>query len=157
MTGFRDWAVQVLGEDGGGVLADQFDRAMGLAIDSAVFYGTTPPPLEESVNDPTPPETVTALAALVETVAPHATNQAEALGLLVGRAYGLALADADMAAAVAAEADRIATEAVSHLAAVIDLVPDPPTWAHHQDTVDAARAFLEANAVQSSHSPEQEN
>lgn len=43
MTGFRAWAQAALGEEAGDHLADSYAAALGQALDTAVFYGTTPP------------------------------------------------------------------------------------------------------------------
>lgn len=85
---------------------------------------------------------VEGLTDLVEAVAPHADTPAELLGLTVGRAYGLALAERDQAREVVSQVGQHLAAAVAHLEAVLKVVPDPPTFAQDADTVAAARVFL---------------
>lgn len=102
------------------------------------------------------------LVSTVDAVAPDAETPAELLGLTVGRAYGIAMAERDQAREVAEDLANTLGLAVTHLKATLTHLEavGPSTFAATNDEADAARAFLmdlEAKAVGSvDQSPEQE-
>lgn len=94
------------------------------------------------------------LQAHVAAVGPHADTPAELLGLVVGAAYGNALADVAQAREVAERLGLRLAEACQHLEAVLPM--EVPTFAHEADDVAAAREWLARNAVPFTQTPEQE-
>jgi hypothetical protein len=94
-----------------------------------------------------------ALVDVVDAMEPHADGLAEHLGLVIGAAYGTALAERDQARELADELGRRLALALTHLKAVLPV--GVPTFAHDEIHVDAARTFL-AEQLDSTRSPEQE-
>lgn len=135
MTGFREWATAVLGEEGGNDLADRYADALGRTLDEAMFYGTTPPIQENQMNA----DHITEVSATVDAGLDQETldgmNEAERLALIVGAAYGRALADRD-------EARAQVTQALDHLEAVLAASP-PTSFAHTNAAADQAREFIQ--------------
>lgn len=93
----RQALVLHLGEDQGGHVADQMADAMGRHLDAAVFHGTTPPIQENEMKA----EQITTLSATVDAELTQGDldgmSEAERLALVVGAAYGKALAERDKA------------------------------------------------------------
>lgn len=157
VTGLRDWARIVFGPEMGDRMADDFAGAIGRELDAATFYGTETPPM--STPDPPTPGTHHLSEVIHRTfhdaTPDAAANDPERLGLIVGAAYGNALAERDQARDLAATLGARLAEALTHLEAVLAASPVVSTFAHDDDTLTSARQFL-ADAVESSGTPEQE-
>lgn len=141
-TGFRDWARLIFGPEHGDKMADDFTEAVGREFDRAIIYGT-----DTTMRPTTPPP---------PPAASYVPTEAERLGLLVGAAYGEALAERDDARALAETIGARYAEALTHLEAVLATSPAVATFAGDDDTLTSAREFL-ARAVESSGTPEQES
>lgn len=77
-------------------------------------------------------------------MAPENLTPAEELGLLVGAAYGTALAERDTARAVAEATAAHLTDLADAARAVLALdALQSLTWAHDEDTVQRLRTTLE--------------
>lgn len=199
MTGFREWATQVLGAEAGNTLADEYAQGLGAALDAAVFHGTRPiqendmtddgrhvhlivnggmthalhnlsalPRTTDDRNQVTCPR---CLAQEVPTVKPETMaealdtmaqvppgmedlTEAERLGLVVGAAYGNALAERDKARAIAVHLEQ----ENAHLVALLEYaVREWPvtSWAgdsHAQDYL--VQAIERVKAVGSPETPD---
>lgn len=70
-------------------------------------------------------------------------NPAEQLGVLVGAAYGTALAERDVARRIAVALEQDLAQAEAHLAQLVAIVVNAgTTWAHDAAALEAAQAFL---------------
>lgn len=156
MTGFRDWATMVFGPEHGDQVADHYAEALGRSLDEAVFYGTTRP-IQENQMTETDAARLTEVSATVDAGLSQADldgmNEAERLALVVGAAYGNALAERDQARAQVAEA-------LGHLEAVLAASPST-SFAHTNAAADAAQEFIQRiktpEPVDSETTPSQED
>lgn len=135
MTGFRDWAAQVFGPEHGHRLADDYANALGRTLDATVFHGTQP--IQE--NRTMSPEQITEVSATVDAGLSQddldQMTEAERLALVVGAAYGRALAQRD-------EARAQVQEALGHLEAILATQP-ATSFAHTNAAADQAREFVQ--------------
>lgn len=83
---------------------------------------------------------------------PPGLSEAERLGLIVGAAYGGALADRDKARDLCVRLEQEAAEAARHIRALCEVVRRSSTWAHDTAVADSAERFL--NALESPETPE---
>ena len=153
MTGFREWATAVFGEEAGNDLADRCADALGRTLDQAVFHGTTPAIQENEMNQAQITEvSMTVDSGLAQEELADLT-EAERLGLIVGAAYGRALADRDMARAEL-------QEALGHLEAVLHSLP-AGSFALTNVAQEAAQEFIQRikkpAPVDSTQTPAQED
>lgn len=148
--------MSIVRETLGDVVADQMEAAMARTLDAAVFHGTQP--IQE--NDMNA-EQITEVSATVDAGLTQADldgmNEAERLALVVGAAYGKALAERD-------EARDVAAYAIARLATARDLlnkvVPilDDSTWATDSALAGSIQAFLDTlQDVDSPQAPTQED
>lgn len=123
----------------GDVVADQMADAMGRQIDTALFYGTQP--IQE--NDMNA-DRITEVSATVDAGLSQedldGMNEAERLALIVGAAYGKALAERDEARAQVAALAQDLADLGSAAQAVLALdVLAQVTWAHDEQAVQTLR------------------
>lgn len=134
---FRVWARHTFGAEQGDRLSDEYADAVGRTLDTTVFHGTQPIQ-ETQMDEPLPPE----LAHL---------NEAERLGLVVGAAYGQALAERDQARNIAATLEQQLAKALETIRYALKNWPET-TWATDSLVQENVKAWLEA--LESPETPE---
>lgn len=149
----RTYLRAILGDEQGERAADAMADAMGRELDGAVLYGThaTNAPIQENEMNA---EQITEVSATVDAGLSQedldGMNEAERLALIVGSAYGAALADRDLARAALASA-------LEHLEALVETWPET-SWAGSNVAVERAREFIQVTkVVDSEQTPTQED
>ena len=151
MTDVRQAWVAMLGDDLGNRVADDMAEAMGRTLDTTVFYGTNQ---ENEMNTDQITEVSTTVdAGLAQEDLEH-LGDAERLGLIVGAAYGRALAERDEARAQVAHLGARLNDARDLLRTARPLLEDS-TWATDSSVASSIQAFLDR--VDSELAPTQED
>lgn len=149
----RTYLRAILGDEAGDKAADAMADAMGRTLDEAVFYGThatTPPIQENEMNEAQITEVSATVDAGLSQEDLDGMNEAERLALVVGSAYGQALAERDKARAALAKAVTLLNETIPTLRAT--------SWAQDEAVADSVQTFLDAlGTVDSTQAPTQED
>lgn len=171
----RTYLRAILGDEAGDRAADAMADAMGRTLDKAVLYGThaTHQPIQENdmiragdVNDPQPLARVAEVSATVDAGLAQedldGMTEAERLGLIVGAAYGKALAERDEARAQASDLRHRLGVLLARCDRVLSLdVLDNLTWAGDETIVirlrECVQENLEFRPVDSDLTPTQED
>lgn len=156
-VGFRDWARVVFGPEHGDRLADDYAEAIGRELDHAVFYGTQKPVQENQMNDRQITEVSATVDAGLSQEDLDGMGEAERLALIVGSAYGQALAERDQARG---QRDALVDDLVQarRLLEKVQPILEDSTWATDHALATSIQAFLDGSEpVDSDQTPTQED